>query len=64
MALLLSMQNWCGPYQVGPNDDSGLTLTYYTTRLNVIPNLFIWGKSSLHFSITVKIETLIFARNV
>ena len=64
MALLLSMQNRLGPYQVGPKDDSGLTLTYYTTRLNVIPNVFIWGKSSVHFSITVKIETIVFARNV
>ena len=31
----------CEPYQVYTNDYSGLTLTYFTTRSNSIPNAFI-----------------------
>ena len=30
------------PYQVCTNDDSELTLTYFTARSNLIPNAFIW----------------------
>ena len=49
--LKLGMQHWrCGPYQVCTNDDSGLTLTYFTERSNLIPNAFICEKSSSNHS--------------
>ena len=42
-----------------------LALTYLTSRSNLIPNGFIWEKSrNVHFSITVKVEIIILARNV
>ena len=31
----------CGFYQVCSNDYSGLTITYFTARSNLIPNAFI-----------------------
>ena len=46
--LALGFDMWhsgCGPYQVSTNDESGLTLTYFMARSNLIPNAFIWGKS-------------------
>ena len=46
MTLGLGIKHWgCGPYQVFTNDYSGLTLTYFTARSNLIPNAFIWEKS-------------------
>ena len=43
MALNLGMQHWVHEYyQVCSNDDSGLTLTYFTARLNLVPYAFIW----------------------
>ena len=43
MALGLCMQHsGCGPYKVCTNDNSGLTLTYFTTRSNLILNAFFW----------------------
>ena len=32
----------CGAYQVYSNDDSLLTLTYLTSRSNLLPNAFRW----------------------
>ena len=41
MTLELSMKHWeCGPYQDCINDDLRLTLTYFMTRSNLIPNEF------------------------
>ena len=31
-------------YQVFSNDDSGLTLTYFTARSNLVPYAFVWAK--------------------
>ena len=31
-------------YQVSSNDDPGLTLTYFTTRSNWVPYVFVWEK--------------------
>ena len=41
-------------YQVCSNDDPGLTLTYFTTRSNLVPNAFVWenGKT-VDFSETI-----------
>ena len=37
----LSMRHWgCGAYQVCSNDDSKLTLTYLTSRSNLLPKAF------------------------
>ena len=30
-------------YQVCSNDDPGFTLTYLTSRSNLLPNAFKWG---------------------
>ena len=30
-------------YKVYINDDPGLTLTYFTTRSNLVANMFEWG---------------------
>ena len=35
----------CRPFQVCTNDYSGLTLTYFMARSNLIPNAFIWERS-------------------
>ena len=32
----------CGTYQVCSNDDTKLTLTYLTSRSNLLPNAFKW----------------------
>ena len=40
MTLKLDMQHWVlEHYQVCSNDDSGLTLTYFTARSNLVPML-------------------------
>ena len=31
-------------YQVYPNDDPKLTLTYFTARSNLVPYAFLWEK--------------------
>ena len=36
-------------YQVCSNDDPGLTLTYFTTRLNLVPYSFVWEKGKTGF---------------
>ena len=37
------MQHWgCRAYQVCSNDDPRLTLTYLTSRSNLLPNAFNW----------------------
>ena len=51
LALGLNMEErGCRPYQVSKIDESRLTLTYFMARSNLIPNAFIWRKSSnVHF---------------
>ena len=45
MTLKLGMQHWVlDYYQVCSNDDPGLTLTYFTTRSNLVPYAFVWQK--------------------
>ena len=45
MALKVCMQHQVLKYyQVFSNDDAGLTLTYFTTRSNLVPNAFVWEK--------------------
>ena len=46
-------------YQVGSNDDSGLTLTYFTARSNLIPYAFVWEKGkTVDFSETIVVYDL------
>ena len=41
-------------YQVCSIDDSGLTLTYFTTRYNLVPYAFVWDKvKTMNFSETI-----------
>ena len=41
-------------YQVCSSDDPGLTLTYFTARLNLVPYAFIWEKGkTMEFSETI-----------
>ena len=41
-------------YQVGSNDDPGLTLTYFTARSNVVPYVFVCEKGkTMDFSETI-----------
>ena len=43
VTLKLGMQYWeCGAYQVCSNDDPRVTLTYLTSRSNLLPNAFEW----------------------
>ena len=40
----LGMYHWkCGVYQVCSNDDPKFTLSYLTSRSNLLPNAFKWG---------------------
>ena len=60
MTLKLGMQHRvlkC--YQVCPNDDPGLTLTYFTARSNLVPYAFVWEKgTTMDFSETVVVYDL------
>ena len=41
-------------YQVCSNENPGLTLTYFTTRSNSVPNAFVWKKDkTMDFSETI-----------
>ena len=41
-------------YQVCPNDDLGLTLTYFTASSNLVPYAFVWEKGNImDFSETI-----------
>ena len=43
-------------YQVYSNDDPGLTLTYFTTRSNLVPYSFVWEKGkTINFSETIAV---------
>ena len=46
-------------YQVCSNDDSGLTLTYFMARSNLVPYAFVWEKGkTMDFSETIVIYDL------
>ena len=49
------MQHWVlNYYKVCSNDDSGLNLTYFTARSNLIPYAFVWEKgATMDFSETI-----------
>ena len=50
----------CGAYQVCSNDDPGLTLTYFTSRSNLLPNAFKWGNfSKVEFLKTIEAKVII-----
>ena len=43
MALKLGMQHLVLKYyQICPNDDPGLTVTYFTARSNLVPLTYVW----------------------
>ena len=43
MTLKLGMQHLVLKYnQIYPNDDPGLTLTYFTARSNLVPFAYVW----------------------
>ena len=45
MTLKLGMQHWVHKYyQICSNDDTGLTLTYFMARSNLLPYAFVWEK--------------------
>ena len=60
MTLKLGMQHRVLEYyQVCSNDESGLTLTYFTTRSNLVPYAFVWEKSkTMDFSETIVVYDL------
>ena len=46
-------------YRIYSNDDPGLTLTHFTTRLNLVPYAFIWEKGkTMDFSETIVVYDL------
>ena len=46
-------------YQVYSNDEPGLTLTYFTTRSNLVPYAFVWEKGkTMDFSKTIVLYDL------
>ena len=46
-------------YQVCSNDDSGLTITYFTARSNLVPYAFLWEKvKTMDFSETIVVYDL------
>ena len=55
MTLKLDMQHCVHEYfQVYSNDDTGLTLTYFTARSNMLPYAFVWEKGkTVDFSETI-----------
>ena len=63
MTLKLGMHHWVLKfYHVCSNDDPGLRLTYFTTRSNLVPYAFVWGKSKImDFSETIVVYDLTLA---
>ena len=60
MTLKLGMQHRVLEYNQGcSNDDPGLTLTYFTTRSNLVPYAFVWEKGkTMDFSETIVVYDL------
>ena len=65
MTLKLGMQHQTLEYyQVCPNDDPGLTLTYFMARSNLIPFAFVWEKGkTMDFSETIVLYDLKLAKD-
>ena len=60
MTLKLGMQHLVLEYyQVCSTDDPGLTLTYFTARLNLVPYAFVWGKGKTTGKTTEFSETVV-----
>ena len=55
MTLKLGMQHrMLEYYKICSNDDPGFTLTYVTTRSNLVPYAFVWEKGqTMDFSETI-----------
>ena len=60
MTLKLGMQHRVlEHYQICSNSDPGLTLTYFTSRSNLVPYPFAWEKGkTMYFSETIVIYDL------
>ena len=60
MTLKLGMQHRVLKYyQIPSKDNPGLTLTYFTTRSNLVPYAFVWGKGkTMDFSETTVVYDL------
>ena len=60
MTLKLGMHHWVLEYyHVCSNDDTGLTLTYFTARSNLVPYVFVWEKGiTMDFSETIAVYDL------
>ena len=60
MTLNLGMHHWVLEYyQFCSNDDPGLTMTYFTARLNLVPYAFVWEKGkAVDFSETIVVYDL------
>ena len=60
MTLKLSIQHRVQEYnQVCSNDDPGLTLTYFTTRSNLVSYAFLWEKDkTMDFSKSIVVYDL------
>ena len=60
MTLKFCMQHWVLKYyQICSNHDPGLTLTYLTTRSNLIPYVFVWEKGkTMDFSDIIVVDDL------
>ena len=65
MTLKLGMQHWVFKYyQIPSNEDPGLTLTYFTTRSNLVPYAFVRGKGkTMDFSETIVVYDLKLAKD-
>ena len=55
MTLKLGMHHWVLEYyQICPNDDPELTLTYFTAKSNLVPYAFVWETDkTMDFSETI-----------
>ena len=60
MTLKLSMQlQVLEYYHIFSNDDSGLILTYFTARSNLVPYAFVWENGKMmNFSETIFVYDL------
>ena len=60
MTLKLGVHHWVLKYyQVCSNDDTGLTLTYFTARSNLVHYAFVWEKGKTKdFSETIVVYNL------
>ena len=60
VTLGLGIYYWgCGAYQVCSNDDPKLTLTYSTSRSNLLPDAFKWDFLKVDFFNTVEAKVII-----